>query len=57
MTVTIKYDEWETTVWQKRIEMPIIPKVGDILVRHEEKYKVKTREFDIDKDNITLYVG
>ena len=57
MTVTIKYYIWGDKEWEKRIDMPIIPKVGDIIVRHNERYKVKTREFDIDKDNITLYVG
>lgn len=44
----------------KRIDMPIVPKVGDIIVRrnakYKEKYRVKTREFDIDNDNIILYV-
>lgn len=56
MTITIKYYEWGL-IWEKRLDMPVIPKVGDIVVRHNEKYKVKTREFDIDNDNITLYVG
>lgn len=55
MTVTIKRNNWGIE-WEKRIDMPIIPKVGDIVVRHNEKYRVKTREFDIDNDNITLYV-
>lgn len=55
MTITIKKNNWGLE-WEKRLDMPIIPKVGDIVVSHNEKYKVKTREFDIDNDNITLYV-
>lgn len=56
MIVIIKHYNWGVKEWKKRIDMPIIPKVGDIIVRHNERYKVKTREFDIDKDTITLYV-
>lgn len=55
MTITIKKYDCELE-WIERIEMPIVPKVGDIITRRNKKYRVKTRVFDIDNDNIILYV-
>lgn len=52
MTVIIKYDN----LWSKKVDMPVIPEVGDSIIRNCQTYVIRRRAFDIDKNTINLYV-